>query len=160
MILQKINKILHLFILPYLFKVIKDSNKIFQRKINLILKIFFLGIILTFFQNVCYSQITEGLKTALKSGQAEEIAKYFNDNIEIEILGTDNVYNKEQAKQILKSFFEQHSLISFSILFEGGKNVSQYAIGKLETKKGTFRINLLIKSDVVLQLRIEENNGN
>jgi hypothetical protein len=106
------------------------------------------------------SEVPEGLIVAFKSGNAKEITNYCNNNIELEILGNENICTKLQAQQIIKSFFEQHPVKNFSILFEGGKESSKYAIGKLVTSKGTYRVNLLFKLKSIVQLRIEEDNGN
>lgn len=123
--------------------------------------IFFLAGIIALNLFCSYSgELPEELKAAFQAGNAREIAKFFNSSIELEILGTDNVYSKEHAEQILKSFFEQHPVKGFTVLFEGGKEASQYAIGKLATSKGTFRVNLLVKSQLILQIRIMEENGN
>jgi hypothetical protein len=126
-------------------------------KLLLILMIFGLN-----FQINCIlgSEVPEGLKLAFKSGSAKEILSYCNNNIELDILGNENICTKAQSEQIIKLFFEQHPVISFAVLFEGGKESSQYAIGKLVTSKGTFRVNLLFKLKKIVQLRIEEDNGN
>jgi hypothetical protein len=128
---------------------------------NRFIIIFFLTALVSFNLYCRYSgELPEGLKAAFKAGNAKELAKFFEKNIELEILGTDNVYTKEHAEQILKSFFEKHPVKGFTVLFEGGKDASQYAIGKLVTSKGTYRINLLVKSQLVLQIRIMEDDGN
>lgn len=105
-------------------------------------------------------EIPVELKEAFKAGNAEEVAKYFNNSIEFDLLGNENICTKNQAEQIIKSFFEQHPVINFTILYEGGKANSKYAIGKLHTSKGTFRINLLFNLKSIVQLRIGENNEN
>jgi len=104
--------------------------------------------------------VPEGLIEAFKTGDSKEIAIHFGVSVEMEILGEENVYTKTQAEQVIKQFIEQHPVSGFSLLFEGGKDSSKYAIGKLMTKKGNFRINLLVKNQIVIELRIEEDNGN
>jgi hypothetical protein len=103
--------------------------------------------------------VPDGLQASLKQGNAKETAKFLNSSVELNILGKENVCSKTQAEQIIKSFFDQHPVTGFTVIFEGGKDASQYAIGKLNTTKGIFRVNLLIKNQLVTQLRIEEDNG-
>lgn len=103
--------------------------------------------------------LPDGLIVSMKQGNAKETAKYFSSSIELDILGAENVCSKVQAEQIIKAFFEQHPVSNFTVIFEGGKDASQYAIGKLSTSKGTYRVNLLIKQQLVTQLRIEQDNG-
>jgi hypothetical protein len=104
--------------------------------------------------------VPDALKQAIKSNNAQEVAKYFNNAIELDILGKDDVYNKARAEQLISAFFTQYPVINFSILFEGGKDSNQYAIGKLTTSKGIFRVSILLKGSAILQFRVEEDNGN
>jgi hypothetical protein len=131
-----------------------------MKNIKLVFTILLFGLSFQFAECKYGGEVPEGLKASFKSGNAKEIIGYCNNSIELEVLGNETVCSKAQAEQIIKSFFEQHPVINFSILFEGGKESSQYAIGKLVTSKGTFRINLLFKLKSIVQLRIEEDNGN
>jgi hypothetical protein len=107
-----------------------------------------------------FGNVPDGLKDAFKAGDSKEIAKYFGVSVEMEILGEENVYTKAQAEQVINQFIEQHPVTGFSLLFEGGKDASKFAIAKLTTQKGKYRISLLVKNQIVIQLRIEEENGN
>lgn len=100
------------------------------------------------------------LSSAMKSGNAAEVSKYFNSSVELVVLGDESVSSKNQAEMILKKFFEKNTPISFSVMFEGGKDKSQYAIGKLVAKTGTFRVYFLIKGQIIHQIRIEKEDGN
>jgi len=106
--------------------------------------------------------IPEGIILAFKAGNAEELAKHFNANIELVILENEDVYSKTQAEQILRNFFTNHHPASFKIIFEGGKETSRYAIGSLSTSSGNFRVYFLIKDQdgtpLIHQLRIEEED--
>ena len=130
-----------------------------MKQVKQIVSLLLFGLMTLSIQGYYSGEIPDGIKSAFKSGNSKETAKYFNSSIELDILGNENVYSKNQAEQIIKSFYEQHPVTNFSILFEGGKDASQYAIGKLVTSKGTFRVNLLVKGQIILQLRIEEENG-
>jgi hypothetical protein len=106
--------------------------------------------------------IPEGIILAFRAGNAEELAKYFYNNIELIILDKEDVYSKNQAEQILRKFFTDHHPASFNIIHEGGKETSRYAIGSLSTSSGNFRVSFLIKNQdgtpLIHQLRIEEED--
>ncbi len=106
--------------------------------------------------------IPEAIPISFKAGNAKELSKFFNENIELVILGKEDVYSKSQAEQILKDFFDQHKPTSFTILFEGGKETSKYAIGSLKTSAGNYRVYFLIKKQngatLIHRLRIEEED--
>ncbi|MDD2199897.1 MAG: DUF4783 domain-containing protein, partial [Bacteroidales bacterium] len=63
------------------------------------------------------------------------------------------------AEQILRNFFLKYKVQNFRLLHQGGKEDAQYAIGTLETDKGSFRVYFLVKQKndkaFIHQLRIE-----
>ena len=101
--------------------------------------------------------------TAFKTGNSDQLAQYFDSSVELLILTNEDVYNKAQAKQIIKDFFLTHTPSGFTIIHEGGKQGSNFAIGKLTTNNGTFRVYVLLKStnskQYIHQLRIENEAG-
>lgn len=107
-------------------------------------------------------EIPRDIAIAFKVGSAEELARYFNNTIELIILDTEDVYSKIQAQQIMDNFFAEHYPKSFEFIHQGGKGESKFAIGKLVTFNGTFRVTLLIKEKnekpLIHQLRIETEN--
>ncbi len=107
-------------------------------------------------------EIPKDISIAFKVGNAKELAHFFNSTIELVILDKEDVYSKIQAEQILDNFFADHYPKSFKVIHQGGKGESQFAIGKLVTFNGTFRVYLLLKdkneSPFIHQLRIENEN--
>jgi hypothetical protein len=103
--------------------------------------------------------IPESIVLAFQAGNATELAKHFNTSIELVILEEENVYSKTQAEQIIRKFFSDNKPSSFTVIFEGGKEPSKYAIGKLVTSTGPYRVYILIKenegSPLIHQIRIE-----
>ncbi|MFH2144345.1 MAG: DUF4783 domain-containing protein [Bacteroidota bacterium] len=104
-------------------------------------------------------QVPDGIFLALKSGNSKELAKYFNANIELQIIDKENVYSKAQAELILKDFFTKNSPNGFTKIHEGGKEGSKYVIGNLATSTGTYRVYFLLKESnsvsLIHELRIE-----
>jgi len=107
-------------------------------------------------------EIPRDIAIAFKVGSAEELAKYFNNTIELVLLDKEDVYSKVQAQQIVDNFFIEYYPKNFEFIHQGGKGESKFAIGKLETFNGTFRVTLLIKlsnnKPLIHQLRIETEN--
>jgi hypothetical protein len=131
-----------------------------MKSIKLILALLLIGLNVQYAHSKFTKEVPEELIKAFKAGDVKEIMKYCNYNIELDILGDEDICTRAQASQIIKTFFERHPVVGFTILFEGGKEPSKYAIGKLVTSKGTFRVNLFFKLKSIVQLRIEEDNGN
>ena len=106
--------------------------------------------------------ITDDIINAFKSGNAATIAKYFNATIELTLHNKEDIYSKTQAERILKDFFSQHPPSKFTLLHQGGKESSKYAIGNLTAGNKNYRITFLLKSMnnkvFIHQLRIEDTN--
>lgn len=106
------------------------------------------------------AQIPDDLVLSLKTGDASTLSSYFNQNIELFVVDQDDVYSRAQAQQIVSNFFNQNKATGFSIIHQSGKEDTKYAIGKLTTSKGVYRVSFLVKNDsgkpVIHQLRIEK----
>ena len=83
--------------------------------------------------------------SALKTGNATEIAKSFDNTVEITLPDKSNSYSKSQAEVILRDFFNNNPVKSFTILHKGENGGSQYCIGTLITKNGSYRTTVFMK---------------
>ncbi len=96
----------------------------------------------------------------IQKGDAESLSVWFAPNLEIDILGKNNVCSKQQAKQILKEFFTSYSPKNFTISYRSGKAPMKYAVGTLNAGGSLFRITLTVKTqkegNYIHQLRIEK----
>jgi len=97
---------------------------------------------------------------ALRSGNATELAKYVDDNIEIALPDKTDTYSRAQALMVLQDFFANNGVRSFEINHKGdnGGN-SQFCIGTLQTKAGAYRTTILMKTkngrQLVKQIRFQ-----
>ena len=109
---------------------------------------------------VSFAQIPDEVILSLKKGNATTLSNYFNQNIELVVLDKDDVYSKDQARQIVSSFFSNNPPQRFTIIHQGGKEGARYAIGNLTTPRGVFRVYFLLKENgeklYIHQLRIEK----
>lgn len=83
--------------------------------------------------------------SALKNGNATEIAKYFDNTVEITLPEKSNSYSKSQGELILRDFFNNNTVKGFSIIHQGENAGSQYCIGTLITKSASFRTTIYMK---------------
>ena len=109
------------------------------------------------------TKIPGGISSAFKSGNAAELAKYMNSTVELLLLDKEDFYKKNVAETILRDFFNEYHSKDFIIRHQGAKNDAQYAIGNLETEKGSFRVYFLLKKvdqELLIHLiRIESDNA-
>jgi hypothetical protein len=109
------------------------------------------------------TKIPAGISLAIKSGNAAELSKYMNSTVELLLLDKEDFYKKVVAETILKDFFNEYHTKDFIIRHQGARNDAQYAIGNLETEKGSFRVYFLLKKVdqelLIHQIRIEPDNA-
>jgi antitoxin component YwqK of YwqJK toxin-antitoxin module len=82
---------------------------------------------------------------AMKTGNSDMVAKYFDNSVEITMPDKSNSYSKSQAELVLKDFFASNPVKSFEIIHKGENNGSEYCIGTLQTKNGTYRTTIFMK---------------
>jgi Domain of unknown function (DUF4783) len=97
---------------------------------------------------------------AIKAGNANTVSKYFDNTVEISVAGKSNNYSKSQGEAILRDFFTNNSVKSFSVVHQGGSGGAQFCIGTLVTNHGSFRttVNLKQKGDKQMLQEIKFEN--
>jgi hypothetical protein len=83
---------------------------------------------------------------ALRKGNATELAKYVDDNIEISLPDKSDSYSKAQAVIILQDFFTNNGVKSFDVIHKGDNGGSQFCIGTLQTRSGNYRTTVFMKT--------------
>lgn len=79
--------------------------------------------------------------SALESGSSNELAKFFDNSIALNINGQQGDYSKIQAELVLKDFFKKHPSQGFSLLYqkENQGTVSTY-IGEYASTPSNFKV--------------------
>lgn len=104
--------------------------------------------------------LPSGITAAINKGDAGSLSVFFNSSIDLVILGRESMCSKSQAEQIMRDFFNKYPNQGFEVLFEGGKENSKYAIGRYTTTNQIFRVYILIKAQIIHQIRIEKDDAN
>lgn len=92
--------------------------------------------------------IIAGIKdvvTAIKAGNAASISRYFDNTVEITINGKSTNYSKAQGEVVLRDFFANNAVKTFSVLHQGESGGSEFCIGTLTTSNGSYRTTLNLK---------------
>ena len=93
----------------------------------------------TFFSSI------EEVITAMKAGSAADIARFFDNTVELNMPDKSNSYSKSQGELVLRDFFTTNVVKSFIVNHKGENSNSQFCIGTLVTKNGTYRTTIYIK---------------
>lgn len=104
---------------------------------------------------VSIDEVVNGMRT----GNAAQIARYFDNTVEITMPEKGSSFSKSQAEIVLKDFFANNPVKSFEIIHKGENAGSQYCIGTLVTKNGSFRTTIFMKqkgnAQLLQELRFE-----
>ncbi len=126
------------------------------------MKAIFTSILLTsfiLFSSFEYQNAIDGVISAMKSGNATELSRYFDDNVEVALPVKSDSYSKAQAQVIIKDFFANNGVRGFELKHKGDAPGGHYCIGTLQTKSGNFRAHVFLKikanKEVVNQIRFQ-----
>lgn len=95
-------------------------------------------------------------------GDAEKLSAWFSDNLEVTIFSDSNDSSRNQARQILKSFFRSYTPRSFEITHRAGRSNMKYALGTLNAGGEMFLVTIFVGYDdsayKIQHLKIERIN--
>lgn len=121
----------------------------------------FFTLLFIFFSLASFTRLIgiEEVVASLNAGNATQIARHFDNTVEITLPDKTNSYSKSQAEIILKDFFNNNSVKGFQVLHKGDKSGSQFCIGKLVTKTNAYRTTIFMKQkgdrQVLQEIRFE-----
>ena len=92
-------------------------------------------------------------------GDADKLSAWFSDNLENTIFSDSNDSSRNQARQILKSFFRSYTPRSFVINHKAGRPNMKYALGTLNAGGEMFTVTIFVNFTEtecrIQQLKIE-----
>ncbi len=83
---------------------------------------------------------------ALRAGNAQELGKYIDENVEISLPEKSDSYARAQGILVLKDFFANNIVTGFDVQFKGENGGSQFCVGKLVTRSGSYRTTVFMKT--------------
>lgn len=89
-------------------------------------------------------------------GDAESLSSWFADNLEVSILANEADASREQARQIVKSFFDTYTPSAFNITHTAGRANMKYALATLNAGGDMFMITIFVCSKGDDRYRIQQ----
>jgi|SRR5690606_30910443 len=89
----------------------------------------------------------DNVSKALHLGDVTNIARYFENLVEVSISNEQSTYSKTQAERVLDNFFTKNKVRDFVVKHKGNSESSNllFLIGDLSTDKGEYRVYLMFK---------------
>lgn len=133
---------LRLLPLWHIFSQSRANDAIYMQKI------FTLACAALIFVTSAFKPLTglDDVINALRTGNATELARYVDDNIEIGLPEKSNTYSKSQAVMVLQDFFTNNGVKSFEVMHKGENGAGQFCIGTLKTRAGDYRTTFFLKT--------------
>ena len=97
----------------------------------------------------------------MAQGNADRLSAWFDDNLEVTVnTSTGTSASRAQARQIVKTFFENYTPRSFDISHTAGKDNMKYALGTLKAGGESFSVTIFVSNKgkffKIQQLKIEQ----
>lgn len=98
--------------------------------------------------------------SALRAGNAAQLAGSFDDNVELSLPDKSDNYSKAQAQLIVRDFFANNGVKGFDLKHKGDSpGGGHFCIGTLQTNAGNFRTNVFMKNkngkEVIKEIRFQ-----
>ncbi|GAB2619549.1 DUF4783 domain-containing protein [Belliella aquatica] len=118
-----------------------------MNKIVPILISFFVLLSLSLFTFASTEVENEVIFVSFKNGSSKDLARHFENGVELNINGSQGEFSKNQAELVLRDFFKKYPPEDFEILHEGysGEQIKHY-IGTYTSMGEAYRI--LIKGKI------------
>ena len=101
----------------------------------------------------------DGVIGALRTGNSAELARFFDDNVELTLPVKSDSYSRAQAQVIIRDFFTNNGVKNFELKHKGDSPGGHYCIGTLLTKSGNFRAHVFMKmkgnKEVLKEIRFQ-----
>lgn len=119
-------------------------------------------LIISSFSASAQKDVSPQIINALGKGDAITLSTFFNENVELIVGSTNDVFSKKQATGIVADFFRRNKVTAFQVLHKGNKDNSAFSICTMKTSTNTFRVYVLVRhsanKQLIQQLRIEPTN--
>lgn len=104
--------------------------------------------------------VVETFRMSMQRHDAGDLARFFDNTVDITYEHTQSVYSKTQARMILNDFYTRYNPQNFEVEYNSRSqaNDAQYIIGTANTAKGKFKVFFFIrlrgKRQVIREMKI------
>ncbi len=95
----------------------------------------------------------------MSMGDVDAISTWYAKNLDMEVLSKGGNSSRNQAKRILKNFFDSYTPRSFKINYTAGRANMKYALGTLNAGGENFLVTIFVSSKgdtyTIQQMKIE-----
>ena len=124
-------------------------------------KALLLSLIVLFFSSIqaqSNTQLFDDISDSFRKNDDKLLSNNFAQTLDLTIGETDGTYSKQHASVLIKKFFTDHYISSFTIKHQGSSNnKTHYAVCYLKSNDKRWRVYILLDNhSKIIQLQIEE----
>jgi hypothetical protein len=82
----------------------------------------------------------------IRQGDADKLSAWFADNLEVTVFSNTNDSSRNQARQIVRSFFDSYTPSTFNIEHTAGRSNMKYALGHLKAGGAVFEVTIFVST--------------
>jgi hypothetical protein len=91
--------------------------------------------------------VLSSVKSAIRSGSAKELARFFSPAVDLGVDGDKQSYSPTQAEFVVRDFFTKNPPASFEFVHQGASDAgTPYAIGRYSSKGASYRVFIKMKN--------------
>ncbi|MBO7478694.1 MAG: DUF4783 domain-containing protein [Salinivirgaceae bacterium] len=110
-------------------------------------------------QEIVVDSVVSGITNMIAVGNADSLATFFNQRVELSLPDYSLVSSRNQARMILRQFFAQNTPTEFNVLAQNEGQNGYFVSGMLNSGDTRYRVSFLTKEQsnqqVVYQFTIE-----
>lgn len=96
-------------------------------------------------QEIVVDSVVNGITNMIAAGNADSLATFFNARVELSLPDYSIVSSRNQAKMILRQFFEKNEPTQFTVLAQNEGQGGFFVSGTLTSGEQRFRISFLTR---------------
>ena len=114
---------------------------------------------ITYAQEIVVDSVVRGITNMIAVGNADSLATFFNQRVELSLPDYSLVSSRNQARMILRQFFAQNTPTEFNVVAQNEGQNGYFVSGMLNSGDTRYRVSFLTKEQsnqqVVYQFTIE-----
>ncbi len=100
------------------------------------------------FSIAAFAQKSDGVVSALKSGDAAKFSSYFDNTVDVKLPKQNEMQNvnKAEATTAIRNFFTTNNINSFEVISQREMSGTMYIAGKLKSASQDYNLTVMLKN--------------
>lgn len=103
-------------------------------------------------------EVLDEVTRIMSTPETAELTDFFEERVEISILGDRQAYSRAQAQYVVSQFLAEHPTSTFNVVTRGETNGTSYAMVEYQGADDGFNVNIFIRisSNLISEMQFEQ----